>query len=276
MLADLHTHSLFSFDGKPHSTMENIAEAAIAAGLTHIAITDHCDIDCELLGLYRPLDRDAAFAAMTALKEQYRGRIEVLCGIELGQAHHCPADARALLAEHPYDIVLGSLHNLEREKDFCFFDFASFDADTCNAYFNRVLTEALELCKFDGIHVMTHLTYMDRYMHRAGKALDVTHHRDGLCRLLEKVVARGLTLELNTSCLGDGLGMPTPEILTLYRELGGTRVCLGSDAHAPDRITQYFAEGAAMLRSCGFTELTLPTREGVLTYPIFEPLKETL
>ena len=268
MSADLHTHSIYSFDGKPNALPDNIAEAAIATGLTHIAVTDHCDIDCELAGLYRPLDRKACFAALAAAKEKYRDRIEILVGIELGQAHHCPNEARAVLEQFPYDIVLGSVHNLENERDFAFFDFSKIDDDEAHAYFERVIAEEMQLCDFEGIHVITHLTYMDRYMHRVGKALDITPHKNSLSRLLDKIVRKGLTLELNTSCLGDDLGMPTPEILSLYRSLGGARVCLGSDGHFPERIAQHFDKGYQILLDCGFTELTLPTRTQTITYPI--------
>ena len=268
MLADLHTHSFYSFDGKLNASPDNIAEAAIAAGLTHVAVTDHCDIDCELAGLYRPLDRAHAFEALAAAKEKYRDRIEILIGIELGQAHHCPAEARALLDERPYDIVLGSLHNLENERDFAFFDFSKISDDEAHTYFDRVIQEENELCDFEGIQIITPLTSMDRYMHRTGRTLDIAPHRDALARLLDKIVQKGLTLELNTSCLDIDLGMPTPEILTLYRALGGTRISLGSDGHAPERIAQHFEKGAQILLDCGFTELTLPTREKTLTYPI--------
>ncbi|MBO7341807.1 MAG: PHP domain-containing protein, partial [Clostridia bacterium] len=241
---------------------------AIAAGLSHIAVTDHCDIDCELAGLYAPLERARAFEAIAAIREKYRGQIDVLVGIELGQAHHCPAEARALLEELPYDVVLGSLHNLAGERDFYYFDFNRLGGDEIHAFFDRVIAEEMQLCDFDGIHVVTHLTYMDRYMHRDGKALDLTPHKDALKYLFDKIVQKELTLELNTSCLDADLGMPTPEILTLYRSLGGTRVCLGSDAHAPARVAQHFDKGLALLTDCGFTHLTLPTRAKTLTYPI--------
>ena len=268
MLADLHTHSFYSFDGKLNASPDNIARAAIAAGLTHVAVTDHCDIDCELAGLYRPLDRKAAFTALSVAKEKYKDRISILVGIELGQAHHCPDAARAVLEEHPYDIVLGSVHNLENERDFAFFDFKDTAKDEVNALFARVIAEEMQLCDFDGIQIVTHLTYMDRYLHRAGKALDITPHKDALARLFEKIVQKELTLELNTSCLGEELGMPTPEILSLYRSLGGTRVSLGSDGHTPERIAQHFDKGFRILRDCGFTELTIPSRENTITYPI--------
>lgn len=268
MLADLHTHSLFSFDGLPESTLENIAERAVALGLSHIAITDHCDIDCELAGLYQPFDKEKTFDAIRAVKEAYKDKLCVLVGLELGGGNHCPRETRALLDRVPYDIVLASIHNLEREKDFHYFDFSQIDDAAAHAYFDRVLQEELEVCDIEGVQVMTHLTYMDRYMHKAGKALDITPHRDGLKRLFDKLMQKQLTLELNTSTLGDGFAMPSAEILSLYRECGGTRVCLGSDAHAPAKITQHFPAACKLLLDCGFTELTLPTRNETLTYPI--------
>ena len=273
MLADLHTHSLYSFDGVSEATLQNIAERAIALGLSHIAITDHCDIDCELAGLYQPFDKKKVFDAISAVKETYKNKLCVLVGLELGGAHYCPRETRALLEANPYDIVLGSIHNLPGEKDFHFFDFAHIDEDATRAYFDRVIAEELELCELGGVQVLTHLTYMDRYLHRAGKALNIAPHLDGLKRLFEKILQKGLTLELNTSTLADGFGMPSAEILALYRSCGGTRVCLGSDAHTPVKIAQSFPAACRLLSECGFTELTLPTREGVLTYPIPKEIK---
>ena len=268
MLADLHTHSIYSFDGLPEATLQSIAEQAIAKGLSHIAITDHCDIDCELAGLYQPFDKAEVFSAIKAVKEAYRDRLTVLVGLELGGGNHCPRETRALLDENPYDIVLASIHNLLNEKDFYFFDFSKIDEDATRAYFDRVIAEELELCELEGIQVLTHLTYMDRYLYKAGKALNIAPHLDDLKRLFDRVIQKGLTLELNTSTLADGFGMPSAEILSLYRVCGGTRVCLGSDAHTPAKIAQSFPAACRLLLDCGFTELTLPTRERLLTYPI--------
>lgn len=270
MLADLHTHSIYSFDGGADATLENIAKAAIRAGLTHIAVTDHCDINGEVEGRYVPADRDAAFRDAQRVKEKYRGKLEILFGIEMGQAPQYPREARAILDRHPYDIVLGSLHNLAGEEDFYFFDYANYTDEDCRALFDRVLEESLAVCDFPEVRVITHLTYMERYMFRQGRRLCYEQHRTGLCRLFDKIVARGLVLELNTSDLAMGYALPPAELLTLYRERGGTRVCLGSDAHNPSDIARNFDKACALLLSCGFTELTIPTRNGDITYPIMQ------
>ncbi len=274
MLADLHMHSIYSFDGGETATIDNIAKAAIHAGLSHIAITDHCDINGEVEGRYVPTDRDEAYRTITAAKETYKDRLTILWGIELGQAPQYPEQSLEILARHPYDIVLGSLHNLKGEEDFYFFDYANYTDEDCAALFDRVLAESLDVCDFPEVRVITHLTYMERYMFRQGRRLCYERHREGLCRLFDKIVARGLVLELNTSDLAMGYALPPAELLTLYRERGGTRVCLGSDAHEPTAIARNFDAACELLLTCGFTELTIPTRNGDITYPI--PRKEAV
>ena len=271
MRADMHTHSLFSFDGRPESTVTALCEAAIAKGLTHLAITDHCDIDGEIEGIYRILDKDAVYKAVSEAKKTYAEKLTVLFGIELGQPTHYPEDARALLARYPYDIVLGSIHNLAGERDFYYFDFSEMPDAEVAAYFNRVLDESLALADFGGIHVITHLTYMHRYLRRAGKDMDFAPFYGKLTTLFDKMIARGIALELNLSTLDrEGITMPTKQLLALYRSRGGELISLASDAHAPSRVAQHFDTAAAILRECGFRQLAVPTAHGVLTFPIEE------
>jgi DNA-binding LacI/PurR family transcriptional regulator len=97
------------------------------------------------------LDKDAVFDAVNRAKKTYADRLTVLLGVELGQAHHYPEQARALLDRYPYDIVLGSLHNLRSQQDFYYMDYsAPTDAQIADL-FDRALTEMTELLDFDGI-----------------------------------------------------------------------------------------------------------------------------
>lgn len=279
MHADLHTHTLFSFDGSPAATVNAMCEAAIAKGLSHLALTDHCDINGEIEGLYAVLDKQAVFEAIAAAKKKYENKLTVLFGIELGQATQYPAEAKALLARYPYDIVLGSLHNLAGMPDFCYMSKHSPDhpapqlADMSDAeiaaLFDRVLDETLDLLDFDGICVLTHLTYLHRYVRRVGRDLDFAPFTEKMAHVFEKTVQKGVALELNTSTiLREGISMPTPEILSLYRRCGGKLISVGSDAHTPEAVAQNFDAGARILTSCGFHEIAVPTASGILTFPI--------
>ena len=57
---DFHTHTKFSFDGDPSSTPDALCRRALEIGLTDLAITDHCDINGEVEGIYDVYASDAA------------------------------------------------------------------------------------------------------------------------------------------------------------------------------------------------------------------------
>ena len=66
-------------------------------------------------------------------------------------------------------------------------------------------------------------------------------------------------LEVNTAGLKYGLGHPNPEesVLRRYRELGGTLITIGSDAHRPEHIAYDFEKAEDILRSLGFQSYTI-------------------
>ena len=97
-LCDYHTHTRFSFDGDPAATHDAMCRRALEVGLSDIAFTDHCDINGEVEKLYDfPFDPDTSWNAMMEAKEKYKGRLNVVCGIELGNATQYPEAARAVL-----------------------------------------------------------------------------------------------------------------------------------------------------------------------------------
>ena len=114
-LCDVHTHTLISHDSR--APLEKQAEAAAAAGLSELCVTDHCD-------LLNSRGQPVTFFDWPAAKEQYRrvkaaftGRLELRLGLELGSAPLDPAAARSILAEGggELDFVLGSLQAMETQ-----------------------------------------------------------------------------------------------------------------------------------------------------------------
>ena len=266
-LCDYHTHTHFSFDGDPAATHDAMCRRALEVGLSEIAFTDHCDVNGEVEGFYAPYDHTAAFAAMEEVKEKYKGRLNVVCGIELGNPHQYPNEARAVLAAHPYDFVIGSLHNLTAVPDFCFLHYEHMPDELIHHLFNRALDENLALAQFEGITTLGHITYMHRYVTRAGKPFDFKPHYDKLRELYRIIIDRDVALELNVSTLWQGLGisMPTMELLKLYKDCGGKLVTIGSDAHAPENLGKAIRKGYAILQTVGFDEvLTIENGQRVL------------
>ncbi len=258
---DLHTHTVFSFDGADNATPDAMCQSAIAHGITCLAITDHCDAGGEVGGIYRIYDRAAAYRAVSEVKERYRGRLRVLYGIELGEATQAPEYAKKLLADYRFDFVLGSMHNLLGVPDFYYLNFsrADFPDALLEELFSRYLTELTELCDFDGIHALAHLTYPLRYFAEGGKQINLSRFEEQFRVLFEKMIGRGIALEINTSGLDKPLAdtMPPVTLLRIYRECGGKLVTVGSDAHCPSRVGFGIREAHRMLSENGFDRVAV-------------------
>lgn len=257
IICDLHTHTQFSFDGAPESTPDSLCRRALEAGVSRLAITDHCDINGEVEGIYTPYAADEAWEAMAAAKEKYKGRLHLSLGIELGNAHQYPVEAAAVLAKHPYEFVIGSLHNLTDVPDFCMLRYEMMTDAHIHRLFDRMLDETLEMISFDGLHTLGHLTYIHRYITLAQKPFDFKPHYDKITAIYQKLISRDMALELNVSTLWKGLGvsMPTLELLKLYRDVGGKLITVGSDAHSPENVGKSIRKGYALLQTAGFTEV---------------------
>lgn len=260
IICDLHTHTRFSFDGAQDSTPDALCRRALEVGITHLAITDHCDINGEVEGIYTPYAADEAWEAMSAAKEKYKGRLHLSRGIELGNAHQYPNEAKAALLRHPYEFVIGSLHNLTGVPDFCMLRYEMMTDAHIHSIFDRMLDETLQLVSFDGLHTLGHLTYMHRYISLAKKPFDFKPHYDKIVEIYKSLISRDMALELNVSTLWKGLGisMPTLELLKLYRDQGGRLITVGSDAHSPENVGKCIRKGYALLRTAGFSEVVVP------------------
>lgn len=249
----MHTHSFFSHDGAADSSIDALCLKAIDLGLSALAITDHYDVNIETEKIYEGYDADRAWDAMCAAKEKYRGSLELILGAELGQPEQYPETAKAFLDSRPFEFVIGSLHNLKGVPDFCMMNFEHIPDALSSQLFDRALDEMNDLIDFP-ITTLGHLTYISRYMAMAGKHFCLAPHKEKIAALLEKLISRGIALEVNTSTIWRGLGftMPQAEILALYRELGGDLITIGSDAHSPQNLGRGIGEGLELLRSLGF------------------------
>ena len=257
-LCDYHTHTRFSFDGRPAATHDAMCRRALEIGLSDIAFTDHLDVNGEVEKLYDfPFDPAASFAAMMEVKEKYKGRLNVVCGIELGNPTQYPEAARAVLNAHPYEFVIGSLHNLRGVPDFYHMNFDTMSDGLIRQLFDRSLDETLEMVCFEGMTTLGHMTYMHRYVARSGKKLDLKPYYEKITAIYDQLIHRDVALEINVSSLWKGLGMPMPsmELLKLYKDCGGKLVTIGSDAHAPENLGKAIRKGYAILETVGFHEV---------------------
>lgn len=264
---DSHVHTKYSFDGAADGSgeIDTIIETAIERGVDEISLTDHCDIDNILDGIYPEYPADVIKTEVTRAKEKYAGKIRINYGIELGEAHARPAEARELLDKYGFDFVIGSLHNLRAYPDFYLLKFDSMTDEHIDYCIKRNLDELYELAGFGGISTLAHITYIQRYLTLSGKSFDHTKYEDSFERLFKRLIETGIALEINTSGLRrNSITMPGYELLAMYRELGGEFITFGSDAHTARDVALGIEEAANELRRMGFRYQTV-VRGGVLS-----------
>ena len=254
---DLHVHTSFSFDGERAETPIKTAEEACKKGFKYIALTDHLDVNSEIEHLYAPIDLDTRKYECLKAKDELKDKITVLHGIELGQMTQYPKQSEAYLEKYGFDFVLGSLHNVKGMPDFALIDYKNYTPDDYITLWNVYLDELYELAKFDGINSLSHLTYPLRYYKKNGFTLDLAKYEDKLCKILDCIIKKGVYLEVNSSGFRQGMDAPLPDdtVLSMYFNLGGRMITVGSDSHTPNDIGADF-EALERYIKYGFTVFT--------------------
>jgi histidinol-phosphatase (PHP family) len=254
-IIDTHVHSNFSFDGE--NTPREMLEKALGLGLTALTFTDHIDVSNYYGSYYRQSElMPLAAREIPPLIEEYRGRISVGFGAELGQFMHNPALSKQLIADFGFDYVIGSTHEVRGHEDFYYLDYHTQDIpELLRLYFG----EMLEIARYADVDVLGHLTYFLRYITgRDGIAVDLSEYTDNIREIFKAAVGRGIGLEINTGGLRNaayGRTDPGLEYLRLFREAGGEIITIGSDAHRTSDLAANFKDGAEMAEAAGFRRI---------------------
>ena len=249
MIYDCHMHTVNS-DGR--STIDQMCESAIQKGVSGIAITDHADMNFyESRDTYNRIK--GAIGKIRQAQEAWSDKLEVSCGVELGEYLYEPESAKKILGLTDYDQILCSVHLVPAarwEKPYNRIDFANDCSEEelgqyMGMYFD-LLSDTMDAFDFD---ILAHIACPVRYMTtKHGRYIDVMRFEPQIKEILKKVIDRGIALEWNSA------GMHfNEEIFALYYSLGGRLVTLGSDAHGHEDIARGFDKFRAHLKSCGFT-----------------------
>ena len=161
MYPDYHVHT--SFSGDSETPAENQIQKALELGMPSVCITDHQDFDFpeEKYGISFEFDTAAYMKEMTALKDRYRGRIDIRIGVELGLQDHLKDQLDAYVKAWEFDYVIGSIH-LVRHIDPYYPEY--FEGRSSAAAFREYFETVLNNVKtHDDFDALGHLDYIVRY-----------------------------------------------------------------------------------------------------------------
>lgn len=262
--ADMHMHTRFSTDSE--ACPRDMADEAVRKGLKTICFTDHFDKDDLEWGEEGIFDVDAYFKEMQKLQEEYAGKLNIRIGIELGLRTYLKDYYEELTKKHPFDFVIGSVHNVPYKKDaegnILYTDPAAeklFTDRTDKEAYRLMMETTLENVRtLDCFQTLGHLDYVVRYGKAREKEYSYAEYADIIDEILKLLIEKGKGLEVNSAGLKYGLPFahPHPDVLKRYRELGGEIITVGADAHKPEHIAYDFIKTEEILKSCGFKYYT--------------------
>lgn len=255
MLPDTHIHTAFSGDCSTPAAIQ--IERCISMGMQEVCITDHHDYDTGMKEEIFLLDFPAYLSRLHSLREEYKGRIRISIGVELGLQSHIRDYLDTLTHSLDVDYIIGSCHFIDRMDPYypSFFEGRS-ERSAYERYFEVALRRIQDLDCFDSFG---HLDYVVRYGPTTNQNYSYHNYQDYIDPILRALIEKGKALECNTAGFKYGLGHPNPteDILRRYRQLGGEYVTLGSDAHTPEHIGYVFEKARSILICCGFRHLTV-------------------
>jgi len=248
--------------------MEDSCRAAIAAGVTEIAFTDHVDHEPADLGVdyYRP---DDYLRELDRVRDIFAGELVVLRGAEVDFNERIAPQVEEFVGQYgsEYDFVIGSVHYGEEGAIIFpeYFSDRSLD-DVFLPYFERIEMAV----KTGWFNVIGHLDLPKRYAPKTHHNYDPLRYRDRLLPVFDAMIERGVGFEINTSGLRQTpkTSMPGPAVARWYVDHGGSLITTGTDSHAAQTVGAGLAKTLDMLRLSGLNSVASYRRR----QPTFVPI----
>jgi len=243
---DFHVHSSFSEDCEV--AMEDMVKAAIEKGIRELCFTEHIDKDYPDRDWTFDLDLNKYRLKIQEMQSTFGHKIKIRKGVELGVQPHVLDDYRRIVDEEPFDFIICSMH---ATKGFDLHSGKFFEAKSLDQAYEEYYSELLACIRdFDRFSILGHLDLVTRYKYEPG----VKSFLDIIEEIFKLIIPNGQGIEINTSGFYYGIGrvLPSVDILKLYREMGGEILTIGSDAHKPERLGEYYDHAVDVLKTIGF------------------------
>ncbi len=253
ILCDMHMHTSFC-DGK--NTPEEMVLSAIEKGLKKVGISGHCNTGFDESFCMTREVMKKYFDEIHRLKEVYRDKIEILCGIE--------QDYYAGKPYLPFDYVIGSVHYVYKNGEYISVDESakSLRDNVEKLYggdFYAFAEDYYELVgdvlNNTGADIIGHFDLLTKF-NEVDKVFDEEHPRyvRAYRKAVDKLIPYGKPFEVNTGAISRGYRTtPYPAfcILQYIKEKGGD-VILTSDSHSAENICYQFDKWEKVIKDLGF------------------------
>ncbi|MEG2450806.1 MAG: PHP domain-containing protein, partial [Clostridia bacterium] len=217
---------------------------------------DHLDYDLKFGKNHTPIcwnhiNLDKYYAEWQDAKKQADG-LDFCFGVEVGFEDDPEVFEKyqEVFEKFNFDVVINSVHFVNGMD--VYFPMAFFfksKQKMYSDYLDKVLKSLDAPYKYD---IVAHLGYVTRNAPYKDKALKYADFPDKFDAILNGVIERGKSLEVNTHHDMN----PTKEILERYFALGGRKLSFGSDSHR-NELVKDFETVCALLKEIGFENFSV-------------------
>jgi histidinol-phosphatase (PHP family) len=249
VIADYHMHTPLC----RHATgmPEEYARRALEAGVEEIGFSDHTPMPPPYDPEWRMTSEEyPRYLEMVETCRRAFPGLSIKLGLEADYHPGTEDFVRGVIARHPLDYVIGSVHFI---GDWGFDNAANaarFEERDLFAVYEDYYLLVEGLARTRMFDILGHPDVIKKFGHRPARDTEALERR-----ALEAVAEAGMALDVNTS----GLRRPAKEIYPSLRMLKAARsmgvgITFGSDAHEPGRVGDAFAEAVALARAAGYGE----------------------
>ncbi|KAJ3402942.1 histidinol-phosphatase [Chytriomyces confervae] len=283
MPISLHSHS-GQYCKHAKGTLRQVVEAALSKHFSIYGLSEHMprtrpqDLYPEETQLaMQPSDTDSQFRAFLVearqLQTEFKGRIELLVGMETELIHKDSLDhAATLVRELNLDYLVGSVHHVHQipidfdEAMYAQAEAKAFELASETGRSNGIsATECLFRDYFDAQHellvrlkpaVVGHFDLVCMFRPNHGLSKETW---DRIRRNVDVIAEYGGIVEINSRAWKKGLpgAYPQKSILEVMQSKG-VRFCLSDDSHGPDDVGMHYSKLHAYLLQVGVNEIHFP------------------
>jgi len=253
---DAHLHT----DQSPDSSVpiDIYAALAVERRIPEIAITDHVDFDPRDPAYRYTRFEDRERTVRAAADRWAKEGVVIRFGAEVTYNRSWDADVRDHLRRYRYDYVIGSVHDWPESPYWPSRVRGWIEGRSLDEILAPYYAEIIGAARSGLFDTIGHLDVVKRYLHPHITAAQLATRPELQEPALRAIVDAEVSLEVNSS----GLRYPGAEtypsgpVVARYRELGGKRVVVGSDAHSRGSFAHRLGESYRHLTDAGFEQLT--------------------
>lgn len=259
---NFHTHTVFC-DGK--NTPEEMVIAAIEKGFTSLGFSGHSFFEPEADISMSVETQKEYIRQILELKEQYKDKIKIFCGIE--------QDIFSDKPQYDYEYMIGSVHNLYIDGVYVDIDLSpesakanidkyyGGDFETFAEHYFETVSKVIEVTNAD---IIGHVDLVSKFNEKLGYT-ETERYLKAAEKAVKELVKYGKPFEINTGAMARGaksIPYPSPKILKMIKENGG-KIVFSSDCHNKDYLDYAFDKAVELAKNAGFSEHGIITENGI-------------